>query len=208
MDREASAFVATALLGLLIRLANDWALLDSWSSGTDFCRCVAREPGIRVGCSAAASRVVLVLKVEYCVLVFDPPVVREAGPREASREGGFRGIVFRTIGPFCDVFCWSNFFFKSFTLWCATPPYPATAAVDVPVVLLGLSSTGLEGDRNVGRTPLLRAAKTGGCLGVVPLVVARREEVCRRLGIAEAMEEASLGGDEGCWLAFTVCTPR
>lgn len=36
VDFEASAFVVTAVLGLLIRLANDCELLDSWSSGTDF----------------------------------------------------------------------------------------------------------------------------------------------------------------------------
>jgi hypothetical protein len=64
MDFDAWVFVETALLGLLIRLANDWELLESWSSGTDFCRCVMREPGILLG-SAAVSRVVLALNVEY-----------------------------------------------------------------------------------------------------------------------------------------------
>lgn len=210
VDFEASVFVVTVVLGLLIRLANDCELLDSWSSGTDFCRCVAREPGIRVA-SAAASRAVLVLSAEYCDLFAGPPAVCDApGPTDASLDGVYRGIAFRTIEPFCDVCdvcCWSNFFFRSFTLWCETPLYPTGAAVGLAAELSGRSSTGSDADRSMGRIPLPRGAERGGCLGVVPLVVAREEGICRPLEIAEAMEKALLGGNEGCWPPSTVCAP-
>lgn len=119
VDLEACGLVVTVLLGLLIRLANDWELLESWSSGTDFCRCVARDPAILDG---SAAIVVLVLKDAYCALVFEPSVPRCGGPTERSLDAGFRGIVFRKTGPCCDAFCWSNFFFKSFTLWFERPP--------------------------------------------------------------------------------------
>lgn len=158
----------------------------------------------------AASRVVLVLSVEYCVLLFGPPAACDAaGPIEASLSGGFRGTAFRTTGPFCAVFVWSNFFFKSFTLCCATPRYPTAAAIGLPVELSGRSSTGLDVDRNIGRTPLLRGAESGGCLGVAPLVVSREGGgICRPLGIAEAMEKASLRDGEGCSPVFTGCALR
>lgn len=71
MDFEAWAFVVMVLLGLLIRLAKDCEFVDSWSSGTDFCLCVVREPGIRLE-SAPSARVVLDLKAEYDVFVVPP----------------------------------------------------------------------------------------------------------------------------------------
>lgn len=61
VDFEACGFAVTVLLGLLIRLAKDWELPESWSSGTDFCRCVARDPGVLGGSVVV---VVLVLKIE------------------------------------------------------------------------------------------------------------------------------------------------
>lgn len=76
VDLEACGFVVIVLLGLLIRLANDCELLERWSSGTDFCRWVARGPDVLLA-SAAGSRVVLVLKAEYCILLVAGPMARD-----------------------------------------------------------------------------------------------------------------------------------
>ena len=60
MDLEASALLATGSRGgLLMRLANDCALLDSWSSAANLARCV------RAVRSAAASRVADERSAEY-----------------------------------------------------------------------------------------------------------------------------------------------
>lgn len=109
-----------AFLGLLIRLANDWELLESESSATNLARWEGRAPDPLLG-SLAGWRVAVVLNVEYADLLLPTPGGRVSGLDEgASLVERVRGVVLLTVAAGC-VEVWSNFFFRSFTLCWAAP---------------------------------------------------------------------------------------
>lgn len=89
MRRGRDDFGDGGTFGLLIRLANDCELFESWSSGTYFCRCVDCPAGLR---RPDASRVVPERRVEYEAEVGPGPCedghMGPAAEGELDREPG------------------------------------------------------------------------------------------------------------------------
>ena len=169
-----------------MRLANDCELLDTWSSGTDLFLCVDR---LEVGGPTSDARVTEDRKEAYDVWAF----VGEEGqptplvvPEEVSLVD-VRGMAFRTPVLLVGwVACWSNLFFRSFTL--GFSPLLEATVLDLELVAGGLlSSTGADNDRAEGRRPVRVDEEIVGCLGVVPFPFDRREAlwVCLGVGIAD-----------------------
>ena len=206
-----------------MRLAKDCELLDTWSSGTDLFLCVDRlvvgpTSGARVTEDRNEAYDVWAFVGEegqatplVVVVVVVPVVVSEA---EEVSLVCVRGIAFRTpvlllVGW---VACWSNLFFRSFTLglW----PLALVEATDLDLELVeggGLvSSIGADNDRAEGRRPVRVDEEIVGCFGVVPFPFDRREAlwVCLGVGIADdAIRPVPVCGN-GATAVSDVSVPR
>ncbi len=114
MDLEACSLADMEARGLLMRLANDWGLLEGWSSARSFGRCVPRLADPFVAASDTRSL------VEPAARRPEYPFTGGRAAVELDRSAaGLRGAAFRDGEGWAMV--WSNLFFKSRTLVWATP---------------------------------------------------------------------------------------
>lgn len=162
MDLEAFGLELTELRGLLMRLAKDWALLDTWSSAENL-DLLDRGDTAKLVISVGEPCALPERSVEYGVV--EPLLgfgmasrcTRVAAPGRA----GARGMEVAPA-PF-----WSKRFLRSLTLVLVAGTLVELAA--------GLLSTGFEADRKLAVRPGLRLDDTGGCLGVLPSPLERRD---------------------------------